>query len=421
MSRRARPSTAALTAVTLVFVAVACSEPQCPGNYYKRGDTCYRIRDVGNGSSASTDGGGRGPHIELVGADTGDATTTTDAAATTDAPGTTGDCGDRCGAHASCDIESQECECDPGYLETDADCVRDPCAQELACGEHEVCGSESGARVCVCADGYDQCRDACVDVTSDSLNCGSCGNRCESDRCDSGRCVQCDSAAECADKTCQTKACTSGRCVYTDVTPGQRGSCGSGLVCTSGRECKQCVSDAQCDHLDGVCSEGGCDTSTGTCQSKPKSGSCGNLKICSGTNCVDSCGNGVVDAVAGEECDPKATSAGWDDWGCNSETCRRTGLSSSTSYHRCNGSAECTPNETCTATYTQPAIPLCIPKCFFGACPFPPGYKSVIPRDRQVSTCNDAGGYECWVACATDDDCPAGVMCVGGGLCAAYD
>lgn len=142
--------------------------------------------------------------------------------------------------------------------------------------------------------------------------------------------------------------------------------------------------------------------------------------MCSGGTCTNSCGNGVVDSAAGEECDHTATAAGWDDWSCNSQTCRQTGLSSSTSYHQCASAADCGSNEICKPTFVQQVIPLCIPKCFASHCPFPPGYESVIPTDRTTSLCDDSRGYECWIDCAVDEDCPPSLTCKGG-ICANYD
>jgi hypothetical protein len=36
--------------------AAACAEPQCPGNYVKKGDTCYRIKDGGAQSTDAVEG-----------------------------------------------------------------------------------------------------------------------------------------------------------------------------------------------------------------------------------------------------------------------------------------------------------------------------------------------------------------------------
>jgi hypothetical protein len=353
MSFGPRRFAAALSMLGIAFATGACSGLDCPKGYDLRGETCYRIRDAGvDGGDAAVEQP-EGQDAALDGASIEPIAT---------APGS---CGDGCGAHASCDTESRTCECDPGYIETNAGCVRDRCAQDQACDE------------------------------------------------------PCNRDADCTEKTCQTKICDSGRCVYTELTPGQSGNCASGLVCTASLECKECISDEQCDRLDGMCADGICDASSNTCEAKPKTGACGSLKICSSGSCENSCGNGVVDSLAEEECDPNAAEAGWDDWSCNSETCRRTGLLSSTSYHRCGGDAACTPNETCKPTPAIPWMSLCIPKCFWGVCPFPPGYTAYIDQSART-LCDDAMGHECWIKCASNEDCPPSLTCMGS-MCANYD
>jgi alpha-tubulin suppressor-like RCC1 family protein len=102
-------------------------------------------------------------------------------------------CSEGCGSHASCNEDTDRCECASGYLETLNGCIVDLCLQVPACGEHEMCKVVDELATCTCESGYTSC-DAtagCHDLMSDPLNCGSCGYRCESGlACKHGLCEQ---------------------------------------------------------------------------------------------------------------------------------------------------------------------------------------------------------------------------------------
>lgn len=123
---------------------------------------------------------------------------------------------------------------------------------------------------------------------------------CSNGHCSGGVCVQCSSAGECLDRTCHTKACSAGRCEYVKTPVGEAGNCATG-VCNASQQCRACATQAQCVHLNGLCAEGIC-SAAGTCQTAAKTGSCGTLRVCAGTACVDACDDGLGGANCSGAC-----------------------------------------------------------------------------------------------------------------------
>ncbi len=266
-----------------------------------------------------------------------------------------------------------------------------------------------------------ECKLKYCDATTNVCQPQSAGNTvsCSLGHCDTGVCVQCSNASECADRTCQIKSCSGGQCQYANVTPGQPGNCSSG-VCTANQQCRECVSDAQCTRFNGLCTVGHCNTSTNACEQQVKTGSCGTLKMCSGTSCVDSCGNGVTDTQAGEQCDPTAPFL--NNWECDQTNCTFTGLSagsSGTSYRKkCSSDTDCATNEMCAISLQIGAItgqtsPICLPQCSNGMCRTVPGY--TLYQNNQSTACTAQAS--CVVACSQASDCPPGLNCVSNAFC----
>ena len=135
-----------------------------------------------------------------------------------------------------------------------------------------------------CISGYTECTsDSCADLTSDPLNCGSCGHRCGSgESCNSGRCVA-DSV------TCSSLDCPKCCCNNTDGSK----YCSDSSIGNDGLACR-CKDDPiiqckpNCEYLyNGVCysntnehcgsyyhscaSDEVCNN--GTCKPKPTGGS----------------------------------------------------------------------------------------------------------------------------------------------------
>src|SRR5262249_43315609 len=176
-------------------------------------------------------------------------------------------------------VEARE-ECDDGNSE-DCDSCSNTCIAVTGCGDGVLCGTEQ------CDDGNttdcDGCSSACV--SESGLRCGdgianaACGEQCDppaADRCD----AQCQHIPDCGGGTVEPgeesddgntndgDRCSNGCTLVT--------GCGDGVVCGA-EECD----DGNTDDCDG----------------------------CSSTCAVESgihCGDGMVNAACGEECDPPA-------------------------------------------------------------------------------------------------------------------
>jgi hypothetical protein len=136
------------------------------------------------------------------------------------------------------------CSCAAGRSACGAACVditSDPtncgsCA--VVCGDGEVCSEATCADSCT--DGLTQCGQSCVDLSSSTDHCGLCSSRCGPELvCDEGVCACPSSRTACA-----------GMCVDTDESPAHCGGCD--VACPVGGEC-----------VDGVCEGGGTGGSSG--------------------------------------------------------------------------------------------------------------------------------------------------------------
>jgi hypothetical protein len=106
----------------------------------------------------------------------------------------------------------------------------------------------------------------CFDATSDSNNCGSCGNTCASGvACiasvcagpgdgstggspDAGGGGGCQSASDCPipSTICQIPSCTAGACGFVSAPAGQVCNDSGGTVCDGKGSCVQCLGSADC-------------------------------------------------------------------------------------------------------------------------------------------------------------------------------
>jgi hypothetical protein len=135
------------------------------------------------------------------------------------------------------------------------------------------------------------CSGGCVDLTSDSKNCGTCGNVCPSHFCAGSRCVSCADLVRNGDET--------------DV------DCG-GSTCSACADGKSCVRGSDCQS--GVCPNGHC--AVPTCSDRVKNGNeegvdcggscplaCGGASCTSGGSCQSTvCRNGQCLSAEGARC-----------------------------------------------------------------------------------------------------------------------
>lgn len=296
--------------------------------------------------------------------------------------------------------------CEPTFAAAQTSCGTSKCdgnGKCVGCLNDSDCGAPGECKVRYCNPSTHVCEPKNAPTTTS----------CPTGHCDQGTCVQCSVASDCADKTCQTASCLSGQCRYANVPAGQKGTCSTG-VCTATQLCRECANDNQCSRYDGDCTAGRCVNNA--CQSVAKTGPCGSLRMCSGGICKDSCNNGVVDTQAGEQCDPMAGSS--TDWSCDSSSCTRTGLYSSSYRKKCTSNGDCEASEMCVTTAVIGVLgvttPVCIPKCDGSVCRTVPGYSLHASSNLGGTACSES--VPCFLFCegSAASKCPPGVSCMGG-------
>jgi hypothetical protein len=201
------------------------------------------------------------------------------------------------GQQEQCDGEDNDCDgrVDNGSL----------------CSSGKMCGGAAGCVECTVNDDCRQTADQCSEIYCDTRahSCetrqvsGACTVNGRSGTCTSGNCYECNSASEC-EGTTQTDECHKVECLNHSCRP----SVNAGA-------------------------------------------SCGDQKVCSAAGaCQNSCGNGVVDRAAGEECDS------------NSDLC--VGCKNAAGYYRfCGDKQLCAADAVCYSVSTSGSDEVCYPKC----------------------------------------------------------
>jgi cysteine-rich repeat protein len=189
-----------------------------------------------------------------------------------------------------------------GTLGCNLDCTYDTsqCETPTDCGDGVVEGNEE------CDDGgesVDCDADCTVAECGDATTNATAGEECD----DGGESVDCNAdctVAECGDGVLNTTAgeeCDGGgetQDCNADCTPT---SCGDGVVNgTAGEECDDGNTD-DCDGCDSNCIEEVCGDSILDCGEECDAG--GETADCNADCTIASCGDGVVNGTAGEECD----------------------------------------------------------------------------------------------------------------------
>ncbi len=201
--------------------------------------------------------------------------------------------------------------CAAGLFQCGAACVdlASDSANCGACGVPCVSPRACTAGVCACPGVTTSCGTACVDLTSDEVNCGVCG-------------AVCGTGQECLGSACSCQAgltlCTEG-CVNTSSSATNCGACG--VACAGGQLCSLGVCGTECAAGLTACSSDCADLANdvnncGACGNACASGlactggvcSCATGQTLCGTACVNTqtdqqnCGTCGVTCTGGQQC-----------------------------------------------------------------------------------------------------------------------
>ena len=186
--------------------------------------------------------------------------------------------------------------CGPGYVCSNGSCTSCPngatACNGSCCSAGQVCGPKAVGtgkfaqifyQVCInsCPTGMTACNGQCVDLTSNTLSCGSCNNSCQSifvGGSNPGSCFGAACGALCYNSQCvcpdgKPPSCTYtqpgfGTPFYTCASPTNVNACGKcGVTCASGQICSggKCVACAS-----GVVCNGACCSAGQVCQGAEK-------------------------------------------------------------------------------------------------------------------------------------------------------
>jgi len=146
----------------------------------------------------------------------------------------------------------------------------------VVCGLHEACVKGD----CACSKGYTHCKTGCANLLTDAANCGTCGKVCGShEACVNGDCV-CSKGYT---------LCKTG-CVNLQTDAANCGVCG-----------KACGSHETCVNGECICSKGYTLCKSGCANLLTDAANCGTCgKICpSGQKCVNgACSGGLVKSIS---------------------------------------------------------------------------------------------------------------------------
>ncbi|NYZ78805.1 hypothetical protein H0N99_01525 [Candidatus Micrarchaeota archaeon] len=355
-----------------------------------------------------------------------------------------------------------------GVCCTDGKCKAEAngCCSNSDCSSGEVCNQSTKTCTTQCLGGLTYCNGVCVDLTSNTSNCGGCGNVCggNSTTCKGGCVVGSMSAYYCGDRnvssiigdvsgSCQ-ESCLGGTCYCNAVLscPADRtviSCCGKNSTCPSdycgsnGQKCTYSLSQScyvgcsnippphctsctpTCTASCSSCQTGQtCDTASGQCVSSGVTPTCGN-EICesgeSSSNCCKDCGCSTGSCCNNACVTPACTNL--DDGNpCTSDTCNIADPCNPQQVHTPLSGVSCPggtcQNGACIAAQTGCSSDSNCPgqKCCSGAC--------VTSACTTNSQCNDGNSCTSDV-CQNPNSCNAACAhtpmssCCGNGRCDA--
>ncbi len=157
-----------------------------------------------------------------------------------------------------------------------------------ACAFAEICSD--GVCSLGCFGGTDACGDECVDLELDPLNCGACGNACGAGLvCSEGACV-----SSCSEGTIECE----GRCIDPEVDAANCGACG--VVCEDGLVCSEGACGLACSGGTTLCAEACVQLDSDPSHCGGCGNECGPGELCLEGACGIECPEGTE--LCGERC-----------------------------------------------------------------------------------------------------------------------
>lgn len=317
-----------------------------------------------------------------------------------------------------CNAGTGDCEAQPANDHTLCDdgdlcTVSDFCTNGVCAGVAVDCsGFDSDCTVGVCNNSNGLCE------ASASNEGGACsdGDLCSSgDACSNGLCV--GEAVDCSglDSDCTVGSCNAltGECEAVPANEG--GACDDGVNCTTGDACSNglCIAEAiDCSGLDDACNVGVCNEELGSCETAPanESGTCDDLDPCT---INDVCTNGTCAGVA-KDCSAL-------DGPCTVGVCNgSTGACEAQPANEgvlCDDGDLCTVSDFCTNGVCEGVSVDCTSldgECSTGVC-------NPTTGSCEAAAINEGLGCDDGDLCTSDDVCVAGA-CEGASVdCSSFD
>jgi len=278
-------------------------------------------------------------------------------------------------------------------------CLGDKCELNKQCCTG-VC--DPNTQTCACPGGQTNCSGNCLNLQTDSANCGACGNACPNGQaCVGGVC-------ECATTLCVTvtgsicclagQDCCKGQCVSLNTTQ----NCGAcGTVCGSGQACIN--GTCQCAPGNNLCSVTNACIPANSCCTSADCAVSG--QTCSGPGGTCACPASQKPCSASNSCIPNASCCTNTD--CPSGQACVNGLCECASAF-CGNNTCCGAGRTCLNNQCVCSNPFNPVACVFVGFCGSPGCQCALTADGSIACISGA------LTCASDAQCPPGQTCFKG-------